>query len=49
PLQDPVGPPAIGPSTVYIHAPSPIVLGVMECVKKSYIGCELAWTRVYVK
>jgi hypothetical protein len=37
----------IGPPTVYIHAPSPIVLGVKGCVKKYYIGCEMAWTIVY--
>jgi hypothetical protein len=25
----------------YIHAPSPMVLGVSECVKKSHIGCKM--------
>ncbi|MCI84580.1 hypothetical protein A2U01_0105858, partial [Trifolium medium] len=38
PIQDLIGPPAIGPPTVYIHATSPIVLGVRGCVKKSHIG-----------
>ncbi|MCH94764.1 hypothetical protein A2U01_0015729, partial [Trifolium medium] len=33
-----VGSPAIGPPTIYIQAPSPIVMDVRECVKKSHIG-----------
>jgi hypothetical protein len=27
-----VGPPAIGSPAIYIHAPSPIVIGVRGCV-----------------